>query len=289
MTELATAPVAATKQSRKSPGAGFVVVWELEKLIAQWRTRIVAVLCLLGPFAFVAAIKLTKNVPADTLFGRWINDSGVATPLVVLGFAAAWGFPALAAVVAGDIFSAEDHYGTWKTILTRSRGRSAFFAGKLVATLTYVLAAVVLLAAASIVAGLALLGHRPLIGLSGNVISAGPAIGLTGLAWLSILPSCLAFAAVAVLISILSRNSLVAIGATVALGLLLQFATLVDGIAPITRLLPAAGFLAWHGLFADPRYTGPMWTGVLVGLSWTVVCLSLSWWVFRRRDFAGGS
>lgn len=285
MTAVSAVPIQRTR--RKPSGAAFVLAWELEKLAAQWRVRIVAALCLLGPFAFVAAVKLTGSVPADTLFGRWVNDSGVATPLVVLGFAAAWAFPLLAAVVAGDIFSAEDHYGTWKTVLTRSRGRSSFFIGKLLATLGYLLATVLLLASASIAAGLGVIGAQPLIGLSGNVISPGHAVGLVVLAWVSVLPSSAAFASIAVLSSIVSRNSLAGIGATAGFGLLLQFAGLVDGISPLTRLLPGAGLLAWHGLFAAPAFTGPLWTGALVGLAWTAACLAASWFVFRGRDFAG--
>ncbi|HEX2904576.1 MAG TPA: ABC transporter permease [Jatrophihabitans sp.] len=267
----------------------YVLVWELEKLLAQWRTRTAALLCLLGPAAFVIAVKLTGTVPADTLFGRWINDSGIATPLVVLGFAAAWGFPALIAVVAGDLFSAEDHYDTWKTILTRSQGRWSFFAGKVVAAFSYVIAIVVLLAASSIAAGLLLLGNRPLIGLSGNVIPIGSAIGRAALSWLSVLPSCLAFAAIAVLLSVLSRSSLTAIGSTVALGLTLQFAGLVDGINPVIRLLPGSGLLAWHGLFAQPAFTEPLWTGVAVAAAWVFGCLGLAWHSFSRRDIAGSS
>ena len=38
-------------------------------------------------------------------------------------------------MVAGDIFSSEDHFGTWKTILTRSCSRGQLFAGKFLAAL----------------------------------------------------------------------------------------------------------------------------------------------------------
>ena len=69
-----------------------------------------------------------------------MHTSGFAIPMAVLGFAAQWIAPGLSAVVAGDIFSSEDHFGTWKTILTRSRGRGELFAGKFLAALTFALA-----------------------------------------------------------------------------------------------------------------------------------------------------
>ena len=53
-----------------------------------------------------------------------VTDSGFAVPLVVLGFAALWVFPVLASIVGGDLFSSEDRYGTWTTVLTRSRSRA---------------------------------------------------------------------------------------------------------------------------------------------------------------------
>ena len=62
-----------------------------------------------------------------------MHSSGFAVSLVILGFAGQWGFPVIAGVVAGDILSSEDRYGTWKTVLTRSRTRGDLFAGKVLA------------------------------------------------------------------------------------------------------------------------------------------------------------
>ena len=73
---------------------------------------------------FAAAMRVQSSLPADTLFGRAVTDSGFAIPLVVLGFAALWPLPVLASIAGGDVFSAEDRYGTWKTVLTRSRSRA---------------------------------------------------------------------------------------------------------------------------------------------------------------------
>ena len=92
-----------------------------------------ALLCVLGPFAFAVILNSQTGSPADTIFGVWVHSSGFAIPLVVLAFAGSWGFPVLAGVLAGDIFSAEDRYGTWKTVLTRSCRRRDLFVGKVLA------------------------------------------------------------------------------------------------------------------------------------------------------------
>ena len=49
---------------------------------------------------------------------------------MILSFAANWGFPIMAGILAGDMFAGEDRQGTWKTILTRSRSPEEMFAGK---------------------------------------------------------------------------------------------------------------------------------------------------------------
>ena len=85
----------------------------------------------LGPFAFAASDARAEQ-PADRhlVRPRRARSRASRSALVVLGFAALWAFPVLTSVVGGDIFSAEDRYGTWKTVLTRSRSRAEVFTGK---------------------------------------------------------------------------------------------------------------------------------------------------------------
>jgi hypothetical protein len=66
---------------------------ERRKLQAQLSLRLLALVCLLGPFAFGGVLSIQSASPADTLFGASVHSSGFAIPLVVLGFAGAWGFP----------------------------------------------------------------------------------------------------------------------------------------------------------------------------------------------------
>src|SRR5262249_26044300 len=134
----------------RAPGPLEVVRVELAKLFAQLPVRVVATVCLLAPFAFAAVLRVQSAVPADTLFGRWVHVSGFALPLVVLGFAGSWGFPVLAGLVAGDVFSGEDRHDTWKTLLTRSCGRRSIFVGKTVAAAACAVGMVALLALSSL-------------------------------------------------------------------------------------------------------------------------------------------
>jgi ABC-2 type transport system ATP-binding protein len=160
-TRIASAPP--TSAIGAGSGAWRVYRAERRKLSAQLATRLLALLCVAGPFAFAGILKVQSGTPADTLFGVWVHSSGFAIALVVLGFAGSWGFPLMAGVLAGDMFSAEDRYGTWKTVLTRSRSRRDTFVGKLLAALTFSLALVTLTAISSLVAGLLLVGDQSLV------------------------------------------------------------------------------------------------------------------------------
>ena len=223
-TEAAAGPAADTRK-----GSGTLAVWRLElaKLRGQWRVRAIALMCLAGPFVIVAGFGVQSATPGDTAFGQWVHTSGFAIPMVILGFGGQWLLPVGAAVVAGDIFSAEDHFGTWKTILTRSRSRGELFAGKFLAALTFSTAAMVLLIITDLLAGL-LAGTQPVVGLGGQLVQAGQATELVLLSWLSVLPPVLAFTALAMFASVASRSSVAGIGIPVVLTLVFQVVTLIS-------------------------------------------------------------
>ncbi len=262
--------------------------WELEKLTAQFRTRLALLSVVAGPVLFAVGLKFATDVPADTLFGRWVGDSGFAIPLVVLGFAGAWGFPLLTCLVAGDIFSAEDHHHTWTGLLTRSVSRRSVFGGKVLAAATYSVVAVVLLGLSSMLSGLISVGDRPLVGLTGNLLPAGRAAGLVAAAWLSTLPAALSFAALGIAVSIATRNSLAGILAPTVLGLLLQLLQLVGGgVDAVRPFLPGASFQSWVGLFVDPLSAGATAAGMVSAGIYSAALLLVSWLLFRRTDMVG--
>ena len=265
-------------------GSGTRTVWRIEtaKLSRHIEVRVMAVCALIGPFLVVWGLNLQSATPGDTPFGQWVHTSGFAIPMTILGFGAQWVLPVLTGVVAGDIFSAEDRYGTWKTVLTRSRTRGQLFAGKFLAALTFAVALMLVLTVTDLLAGLAA-GAEPVVGLSGQLVPAGHATWLVAVSYLSDLPPLLAFTAIAMLLSVASRNSVVGIGGPVLLALLLQIVTLANLPVWGQQALPSTPFMAWHGFWTQPVYFGPFWWGLVSCASWFVVCASASWLIFRRR------
>lgn len=278
--------------AERSHGGGLLGAWtvyrcELAKLVGQVRTRLVAVLCVLGPFAFVVALGMQDATPNDTLYGRWLHTSGFAVPMVILTFGSQWVFPALTSVVAGDMFASEDHFGTWTTILTRSRSRPEIFAGKSLASMTYALVIVVLLGASSIVAGLLLVGHQPLINLSGVLLGPGEWTRLVLMSWVAILPPVLAFTALGLLISVATRNGPAGIAGPVLIGLVAQLCSMANTPVLVQYLLPATPFKAWHGFLTTRPFYGPLVWNLLVSAAYTIACLGIAYALLRRRDMKG--
>ena len=270
-----------------SGGIASVFRAESRKLRTQLATRVLALICVLGPFAFAGVLRIQSGSPADTLFGVWVHSTGFAVSLVVLGFAGAWGFPVIAGVLAGDIFSSEDRYATWKTVLTRSRTRRDVFAGKVLAAAAFSAGLLALTAISTLVAGAVLVGWHPLVGLGGYPFSPAHTLGLTLASWAICLLPMLAYTSLAVLFSVVTRNGIIGVIGPALVALVLNLLALVGTGTVVHLLLISSAFLSWHALFTAHPYYGPLAIACVVSLMWTAAALTTAWLILRRRDFAG--
>lgn len=259
--------------------------FELTKLLAQWPVRMALLACWLGPALLVAVISRQSSLPSDTVFGRWMGQSGWAGPLVVLTFSCSWVLPLLTSLVAGDVFAGEDRLGTWRHLLVTVRSPQRIFAAKALASLSVILVLVAGLALSGAIGGLAAVGSRPLVGLDGQLLAPGRAATLVLLAWTSALAPTLAFAAVGLLGSVALGRSPMGLLLPALLALLLQIAQLLPLPVVVRTALPSYAFTAWRGLFTDPGQTGPLLVGVAVSLVWAVAAAGLAYLLFMRRDF----
>src|ERR671936_378932 len=170
--------------------------FELIKLLAQWPIRLVLLACWFGPALLVAVIGRQSSLPADTVFGRWMGQTGWAGPLVVLSFSGSWVLPLVTSLVAGDVFASEDRLGTWRHLLVAVRSPRRIFAAKALASLTVIMLLVAGLAAPGEAAGAVLLAWAgalaptlafAVVGLLGSVALGRSPIGLVMPALLALL------------------------------------------------------------------------------------------------------
>jgi ABC-2 type transport system permease protein len=270
------------------PGIGTVYRWELTKLRFQKRTYLGLGAAALVPVIFSVAVATQSGGPEDVAFGRYIHDTGLAIPLVLLLFGSIWMFPLITALVAGDIVAAEDHNGTLKTILTRSVERAQVFAAKALATATYAIAAIAVSGVVAILAGSLVSGFNPLPTLSGGTISAGRALVLVGGSLLVYLMPILAIAAIGLLFSTVFRNSAAAVVGTLMASLLLQLVGILPGLEGLRPYLLSTQFQAWQGLLRQPADWAPVVRAAWVCALYGVPSLIAGLLVFLRRDVAGG-
>jgi ABC-2 type transport system permease protein len=277
-----------------SPLGGDDAIWnalraELHKLGAQLISRLLVIVCVAGPFAFAAVLKVQSGTPSDALFGVWVHSSGFALSLVILGFAGSWGLPLIAGLLGGDLFASEDRHGTWKTILTRSCTRTDLYAAKLLAAGTLTVVLTLLLALSSLIAGILFMGAHSLVDLSGVPTHPGELLALTLLSWILCLLPTLAYTSIAILFSVATRNGIVGVLGPLLVALLTQLLDLIGKGVVVHLLLIGSAFEGWHGLFTTHPFYGPLLVSSLVSVAWIAACIAASWRILRRRDFLGSA
>lgn len=259
--------------------------FELVKLLAQWRVRLLILACWIAPALFVAVVSQQSDLPTDTTFGRWMNASGWAGSLVMLGFAGTYALPLLTSLVAGDVFAVEDRLGTWRHLLVAVRSYRRIFVAKTLASLTVVLLLVVGLTVSGVVGGLVAVGNQPLVGLDGHLLGSGDAAGQVLLAWLCALAPTLALAAIGLLGSVALGRSPMGLLLPVIVAIAMDLAQMLPLPVAVRLALPSYGYIAWIGLFTSPAQLGPLVISIVVSLVWAAVAATLAYLVFLRRDF----
>jgi ABC-2 type transport system permease protein len=290
MSAVTTAPAAPARTGRR-PGAGTVYVWELRKLRVQKRTYIGLGAAMLVPLIFITALLLNGGNgggDGEIPFERYVRETGLAIPLVGLFFGSIWLFPLITALVAGDIVATEDHHGTLKTILTRSVERWQVFTGKALAALTYTLAALAVFVLVGLVVGGFIWGFDPLVSLSGTHVPVGRGLVLIGGATLAYFVPMIALAAIALLLSTVTRNSAAAVVGTLMFSLILQLLGVISALDFLQPYLLSTQFNAWEGLLREPVDWAPVVRAAWVSAAYALPALAVAFAAFLRRDVAGG-
>jgi ABC-2 type transport system permease protein len=265
-----------------------VYAWEIRKLVAQKRTYLGLSAAILVPLIFVVALALQTGQPEDVPFGRYVRQSGLAIPPVILIFGSYWLFPLITALVSGDIVAAEDHNGTLKTILTRSVSRGRIFAAKVLAAFSYAFIALVATGLTAVIGGVAKSGLHPLVTLSGTTVGSGRGLVLIGASLLVYMLPLLAVASIALLLSTVTHNSAAAVVGALMISLLMQLVTIIPGLGALHPYLLPTQFNAWQGLLRTPADYAPILRAAWVCSLYALPCLGASYLVFLRRDVAGG-
>jgi ABC-2 type transport system permease protein len=263
--------------------------WELRKLRSQKRTYLGLGLGVLLPVIFVVVQNVhTRHGHGDSIFAAQITQSGLATPVLMLLFESVFFLPLIASLVAGDIVAAEDGNGTLKTILTRSVDRGQVFAAKVLAALSYAVAAVYLASLVATIGGVASWGFKSIKTFSGSTVSASEGLLLVVAANACYLIPLAAVACIGLLLSAATRNSIAGVGGAIGFVILLYIVSGIPGLEGIKPYLLTEQFENWHGLLRTPTDWAPIVHSIWVCALYAVPALIAGYLVFLRRDVAGG-
>src|ERR671936_196067 len=228
--------------------------WELRKLRAQKRTYLGLGAAAAVPIIFAVALATQSGQPNDVAFGRYLHDTGLAIPLVLLLFGSVWMFPLITALVAAS----------------------------------YAVVAIAIMGAVAVVAGVLVSGFNPIITLTGTKVSASRGLGLVWASLLVYLIPILSIACIGLLFSTLFRNSGAAVVSTLMFSLLVQLIAILPGLGALQPYLLSTQFEAWQGFLRVPVDWAPILRALWVCSLYAVPALATALIVFLRRDVAGG-
>ena len=119
------------------------------------------------------------------------------------------------------------------------------------------------------------------------MLSGGRSAALTCACWAFALLPGLAFACLALLISVVTQSSAAGMLGPLVVALVMQLLSLVGSGSILRAVLLSDALDAWHGLFVEPAFFGPLAWAALASIVYILACLSIAWVFLRRRDFAG--
>jgi ABC-2 type transport system permease protein len=271
-------------------GALIAYRWEVRKLMAQKRMWLGIAAAALVPVIFLASIQISKvtihppDGPYDTPLGLNLRRSGLALDLVVFKLIGVIGPALIVATVAGDIVAGEDMAGTLKTVLVRSLRRGEILAGKALALMTYLVAALVVYAVVGALTGVIAWGFHPITDLTGHEMSALRALGLTAAAMAIYAVPVAAIASFGFFLSVVTRQSVAAIAGTLLYALALQGVSALSAIASARPYLLVGQLTAWHDLFQTPTAGDAILRSLWVSALFALLPLAAAWVAFTRRD-----
>ncbi len=258
---------------------------ELFKLLAQRRTWLGFATACIGPIVYLL-LELAQGPPKGPLADN-IGHTGVGFALVVVKLIAVFGPAVIAALVAGDIVAREQEEGTLKTVLTRSLTRSDVLLGKLLALFTYLAMAMGAFFLVSTVAGVVAWGFHPLVNLSGERISALHALALDVPAMILYTLPVLAIASFGLFLSVLTGQSVPAVGGTVIYAMALQGVAVISAIRAAHPYVLTNQLTAWHDLFTSPAGGALILRAIWVSAAFSLPPIAAALVIFNRRDVAG--
>src|SRR5215211_6647931 len=227
-----------------------MIVVELRKMFRRPRTwATIGVLNAL-PILVAVLLLLTDLAPRageGPPFLSAVLSNGALYPLAALAIVLPLFLPVSVAVVAGDAVAGEAQAGTLRYLLARPVGRTRLLVAKLVASLVFVLLAVVVVTVTAYFVGTNLFGSEPVgtVTVSGTVLTPREAVFRTLLAMLYVAFSMMGVAAMALFLSTVTDSPLAAALGALAFLVASSLLLTLDAARALQPYLPTRYWLSF--------------------------------------------
>jgi ABC-2 type transport system permease protein len=291
-----------------------VIHVELLRLFRRPRTWMILVLLCALPITVAVFIAVTDLVPSPgqgPAFLSAVLSDGSLYPAAGLAIVLPVFLPVSVAVLSGDGVAGESGTGMLRYLLVRPVARTRLLVAKLIGTMSFVLAAVVLVAITSYITGVLAFGSggvKPVSATSSGAVSSavtGISIGTAstslsgtplpagqlilrvayGIGYISV--SMLGVAAIALFLSTFTDSALGAALGALAILVTSEVLATLDAAGAVRPYLPTNYWLAWIDLFRQPILWYNVQRGLAIQAVYALVFLGAAWANFSTKDVTG--
>jgi ABC-2 type transport system permease protein len=269
---------------------------ELAMTFRRWRT--LALLAVLAGVPILIGIAVKIETGSGGAIGGGGGPEGGGGPafiaqitnnglfLVFTALAATLPFflPMAVGVIAGDAVAGEASAGTLRYLLVAPAGRTRLLLTKYATTMTFCLAATLVVAVSALVTGAILFPLGDLVTISGTTIGFGEGLGRAFLIAVVVALSLVGIAALGLFVSTLTNSGIAAMATTVGLLITVQILDQIPQLHAIQPYFFSHHWLSFADLMREPVYWPNLVKNLEVQALYAAVFGSAAWARFTAKD-----
>jgi ABC-2 type transport system permease protein len=261
---------------------------EMRLLLHRRRNLVLLGVLAVVPILIGVAVKVSQPRGTDgPEFLSRVTGNGLFLVFTALTVSIPFFLPLVIGVIAGDAIAGEAGSGTLRYLLSVPVSRGRVLTVKAVATATFTLIAVVLVAVAAIITGGILFGLHALVLLSGDTVGLGNALVRTLAVVIYVAIALYGLAAGGLFISTLTENAIAAMAATVSIAILSALLDAVPQLSAIHPVLLTHNWLGFGELLRSSISVPDVTRWTALHLAYAAIFLSLAWARLTTKDVTG--
>jgi len=273
-----------------APARAWLRLFGSELRLVFRRRRNLALLAVLAVIPVIVGIALKLATPSASggnggpPFLDQVAGNGVFLTFLALTVMLDLVLPLVVAVAAGDSVAGEAGGGTLRYLLAVPAGRTRLLVVKYLTVVVFGLAAVVVIAAASLACGALLFPVGPVTLLSGTTVSLPLGLLRVGYVVLYVAGAMAALGAIGVAISTFTEHAIGAIAALTVITVASEVADNVPQFAAFQPYLPTHWWTDFDALLRTPIDTTTLTHGLLSFAVYIAIFGSIAWARFTSAD-----